>query len=270
MKRLVLALVMGALLVLAPVSPASAQYGGNPPPEEPPAGPPEGCPVEDPPPADPPPCNPRATADVSDSTVRPGDEITVSTPPVFEPGTTVTINMVRAQRSASASELGTETADADGVDASVTIPDVPPGVYFIYVYGTGPDGSPVVAMTPIVVRGGPAAAAQGVDDVSVQGDAVYAAAAAAAPVPVQVAEVQGAVSPEVEAAVVDAVASGGRAVLSPEGTLNVRTAAGVQRASALPTTGSDGIATQVTIGAAMLFAGTGLVLLRRRKGAFVK
>lgn len=260
MKRLVLALTLGVLSALLLVAPASAQYGGNPPP----AGPPEGCPVTDPPPADPPPCSPRAQAEVSDSDVRPGDPVTVTTPPVFAPGSRITVNIVRANQGESARQLATGTAATDGrVSNTSDMPDLPPGVYFIYVYGTGPDGEPVVALVPVVVRAGESTAAAveagTARALTVQGNAV------SAPVPVQVAEVQTDLPVDAEAAIVEAVTAGDAGLLlTPEGQLNVRTAKGVQQAGSLPTTGSDGIATQVAVGAALLLAGTGLVLMRRR------
>lgn len=261
MKRLVLALTMGVLSALLLVAPASAQYGGEPPPPPPSDPPPDGCPVEDPPPADPPPCNPRAEADVSDPEVQPGDPITVTTPPVFAPGSPITVNIVRANDTAQPGELASGTASSDGrVSNTSTVPDLPPGVYFIYVTGTGPDGNPVVALVPIVVRAANTA--------QVAGDSA-AFTAAASPVPAQVAEVQADLSTATEAAIVEAVtARDAGLLLSPEGQLNVRTAQGVQRAGSLPTTGSDGIATQVAVGAALLLAGTGLVLMRRK--GFVK
>jgi len=260
-KRFVLALFMGALSALMLAAPASAQYGGNPP------GPPSGCPVEDPPPDDPPPCNPRTDAGISDPDVTPGQPVTVTAPPAFAPGSQVVVNLVRARNGANAAQLATGTAGANGaVSQSVTVPDVPAGVYFMYVTGVDADGNRVVALVPIVIRGGAQAAA-------VQGDSVDApirTASFSAPVPAAVAEVQ-AVTPKTEAAVVDAVTGGAGVVLSPEGTLSVRTPAGaLQQASALPTTGSDGIADQVTVGAALVIAGSGLVLLRRRRQGFAK
>lgn len=257
MKRLVLSLVTGALAALVLVAPASAQYGGDP------DAPPSGCPVEDPPPEDPPPCHPRTDAGVSDPDVQPGDSVTVTAPPVFAPGSEVTVNLVRARNGSNANGLGTGTAGSDGaVSESVTIPDVPSGVYFLYITGEDADGNLVVAMVAIVVRPAASTAAVGGDDFQ---------AAAAAPVPAAVAEVQ-AVSPETEAAVVEAVTEGGAGlVLSPQGELSVRSAAGaLQEASTLPTTGGDGIAEQVTVGAALVLAGTGFVLLRRRRGGFAK
>lgn len=265
MKRLVLALATGALAALLSIAPAGAQgYGGNPPPPPPP-GPPAGCPVTDPPPANPPPCHPRERATVSDSPVRPGQQVTVSTPPVFAPNTPVTVNFVRANRGAQARELAKGNAGSNGASSQqVTIPqDAQPGVYFIYVHGVDANGNPVVAMTPVVVR----AAGGGAQAASVQGDR---AAAVAAPVPAAVAEAQADFAPGAEAAVVDAVTDGAGLVLSPDGALNVRTPAGLQDATTLPTTGANDVSQQVTIGAALLLAGTGLVLLRRRRGGFTK
>lgn len=262
MKRLVLALTTGVLSALLLVAPASAQtepnYGGNP----------GGCSVEDPPPAEAPPCLPRAAADVADPEVQPGDPITVTTPPVFAPGSPITVNIVRANDTSQPGQLASGTASSDGrVSNTSTVPDLPPGVYFVYVTGVGADGNPVVALVPIVVRAGESTAA------AVQGATARAftvqSGAAAAPVPAQVAEVQADLSTAAEAAIVEAVTAGDAGLLlSPEGQLNVRTAQGVQQAGSLPTTGSDGIATQVAVGAALLLAGTGLVLMRRK--GFVK
>lgn len=253
MKRVALGVLAGAVLALVSGVPAWAQYGGGgggttttTTTTEPGGGEPE---------------QPRTVANISDDTVEPGDSVTVSVPPVFAPGTPITVNLVRAQSGADADQLASGTAGGDGsVNRSVTIPDVEPGVYFVYVTGVDTDGNPVVALVAIVVEGAQAAAVEG----AVQ-------AAAAAPVPAGVADIQ-TVAPETEAAVLDAV-SGGDAgvVLSPDGTLNVRTAAGLQDASTLPTTGSDDISTQVTVGAALVLAGTGLVMLRRRRtGGFAK
>lgn len=272
MKRLALALVMGALGALLLVAPASAQYAPPPPPDAPPPdapppdAPPEGCPANEDAPIgqDAPPCLPRQAAVVSDDDVVPGQTITVTTPPVFAPGSQVAINMMRAQRTAAARQLGTDTAEANGVDASITVPDVPRGVYFIYVTGVDAQGNAVVAMTPIVVR----SASAGAQAASVRGDSIDAASVA---VPTAISDVLPALSPDTEAAVVDAVTQGSAGlVMSPDGTLNVRTAKGLQRASTLPTTGSDGITQQATVGAALLLAGSGLVLLRRRRGGFTQ
>lgn len=266
MRRLAaLCALMAGVVLLAPA--ASAQTygggggggggGGTPPPEAPPAG----CPVEDPPPADPPPCHPRTSATVSDRVVAPGESVVVSTPPAFAPGSPVTINLVRARGGSTPALSEQSTANGTGaVSDSITIPDVPNGVYFVYVVGVDADGNRVVALTPIVIRSGQAQAA------AVEGDSFQAAAAAE--VPAAVAEVMPDLSPEAEAAVVDAVASGSSGlVLSPDGTLNVRSPEGsLQAASALPNTGND-ISGPVTAGAALLLAGTGLVLMYRRKEA---
>ncbi|MCO8129268.1 LPXTG cell wall anchor domain-containing protein [Acidimicrobiia bacterium EGI L10123] len=250
---------MGAALVLTTGLPASAQtdpYGGGgggtttTTTTPVPGGEPE---------------QPRTVANVSDDDVAPGDPVTVTVPPVFAPGTEVSINLARAQQDAGGVELGSPDANADGsVSDTVTIPATEDGVYFLYVTGVDTDGNPVVAIVAIVVRNGVASAS------AVEGESFAATAAAAAPVPAAVADVQSNVTPASEAAVVEAVTqSGAGLVLSPESTLNVRTPEGVQAASALPTTGSNDISAQVTIGAALLFAGTGLVLLRRR-GGFAK
>lgn len=245
---------MGAVLALASGVPAWAQYGGG-------GGGTTTTTTSSTVPGGGEPEQPRTVANVSDDTVEPGDSITVSVPPVFAPGTPIAVNLVRAQSGADADQLASGSAGSNGsANQSVTIPDVEPGVYFVYVTGVDADGNPVVALVAIVVEGAaPAAAVQG-----------NSQAAAAAPVPAAVADIQ-TVAPETEAAVLDAV-SGGDAglVLSPQGTLQVRTPSGLQDASTLPTTGSDDISTQVTVGAALVLAGTGLVMLRRRTGGFTK
>lgn len=240
---------MGAALALSTGLPASAQYGGGgggTTTTAPTTTAPEGEAEQ-----------PRVVADASDTDVAPGEPVTVTTPPVFAPGSPITVNIIRASDTAEAGELASGEATSDGrVSNTSTIPDLPPGVYFIYVTGTGPDGNPVVALVPIVIRAATAQAA-----------AAESAAfqASAAPVPAQVAEVQSDLTPATEAAIVEAVTAGDAGLLvSPEGQLNVRTPEGVQAAGALPTTGSDGIATQVAVGAALLLAGTGLVLMRRK------
>ena len=243
MKRFVFAMLVGALLLFA-AGPASAQY------EEPPDEEPQ---------------QPRTVANVSDDVVSPGDPVNVTVPPAsFAPGTPIVVQLARAQQGAGGVELATGTAGSNGAASQVvTIPATQNGVYFLYVTGVDSDGNPVVAIVAIVIEGGTATAA------AVESND-FAAAAAFTTVPAPVAQVQSGLTPDTEAAVVEAVTQQGAGlVLSPEGTLNVRTPAGVQSAGALPTTGSDGIATQTIVGAALLLAGTGLVLLRRR-GGFAK
>lgn len=246
MKRFAFATMVGALLLLLTGAPASAQY------EEPPGSEP---------------AQPRTVANISDDVVSPGDPVTVTVPPVFAPGTPIVVELARAQQGAEGVELGSGTAGTNGgVNETVTVPATQNGVYFLYVTGVDADGNPVVAIVAIVIRDGEAAAT------AVEGEGFTAAgpAAASTPVPAAVAEVQSGLTPDTEAAVVEAVTQQGAGlVLSPQGELSVRTPAGVQSASALPTTGGDGIATQVAVGAALLLAGTGLVLLRRR-GGFAK
>jgi LPXTG-motif cell wall-anchored protein len=213
-------------------------------------------------------------ANISDSTPQPGEAVTVTAPPVFAPGTRVVVNLARASQGATPAQLGSGTAGATGrVSESATIPAVEPGVYWLYVTGVDADGNPTVALVPVVIGGTEAAAVEGD---SVEGDSFEAAAVAApvvdaaTPLPAAVAALQS-VEPDVEAAVLDAVADGAGVVLSPQGTLQVRTAAGaVQDADTLPVTGASDISQQVTIGAALLLAGTGMVLLRRRRGGFTK
>lgn len=247
-RRFAVALIGGVVLALTTGLPAWAQpYGGGgggtttTTTTEPGGGEPE---------------QPRVEASVSDADVTPGQTVTVTVPPVFAPGSPIVVNLARAQSGADADVLAQGTAGATGaVNESVTIPDTESGVYFLYVTGVDSDGNEVVAVTAIVIRNDAPAA-------SVQGDT------AAAPVPASVADLQ-TVAPETEAAVVDAVTDGAGVVLSPQGTLQVRSAAGaLQAADSLPRTGADDISQQVTIGAALVLAGTGLVLLRRRRGGF--
>lgn len=245
MKRFAFATMVGALLLLLTGVPASAQYE-QPPTEEP--------------------VQPRTVANVSDPDVSPGDAVTVTVPPVFASGTQVSINLARAQQDQDGVVLDTATTGSDGsVSQSVTIPATQDGVYFLYVTGVDADGFPVVAIVAIVIRDGVAAAS------AVEEENFSAAAAPApAPLPLEVVQAQSNLTPDTEAAVVEAVTQGAAGLaLSPEGTLSVRTPAGVQEASTLPTTGGDGIATQVLVGAALLLSGAGLVMLRRR-GGFAK
>lgn len=246
MKRFAFATMVGALLLLLTGVPASAQYE-QPPTEEP--------------------VQPRTVANVSDDDVSPGDAVTVTVPPVFASGTQVSINLARAQQDQDGVVLDTATTGSDGaVSQSVTIPATQDGVYFLYVTGVDADGFPVVAIVAIVIRDGVAAASA----VEEESFSAAAAAPAPAPVPLEVVQAQSNLTPDTEAAVVEAVTQGAAGLaLSPEGTLSVRTPAGVQEASTLPTTGGDGIATQVLVGAALLLSGAGLVMLRRR-GGFAK
>ncbi len=264
MRRFVFAIFMGAALALFAVAPAGAQY------EQPPAE----RPLE-----------PRAVANVTSAEVVPGESVTVSAPPAFAPGTPFTVNFVRANQGAAADQLGSGTTSRTGsASESVIIPETEPGVYFLYITGVDADGNTVVALVPMVVRDGGAASAAAVESGAFRTDPaplnvtaanvtaanVTAANVTAAAVPTAVADVQ-TVTPDVEAAVVEAVTQQGAGVaLSLDGTLQVRSTAGaVQDATTLSSTDADDIAQQVSIGAALLLAGSGLVLLRRR-GGFTK
>jgi LPXTG-motif cell wall-anchored protein len=237
-----LAILFGVLATLMVGAPVGAQY------EEPPGEAPD---------------NPRVAAGVSDDDVQPGDPVTVTAPPAFAPGSQVTVYLARAQQDSAALALATAAVNADGsVNRTVTIPDVPAGVYFLYILGVDEDGNERIAITAIVVRNAAAAA-------SVEAPAPESFESAAAPA--AVAELQPALSPAAEVAVVDAVADGAGVVLSPaDGALSIQTPAGLQDATTLPTTGANDVSQQVTIGAALLLAGTGLVLLRRRRGGFTQ
>lgn len=254
MRRIALALIAGALFVVAAGAPAWAQ---EPTYEEPP------------PPADPE--QPRTVANVTDTDVAPGQAVTVSAPPAFAANAPVTINLARATADGVALQLAVTRTNADGtVSHQITIPDAPPGVYFLYITGEDEDGNPTVALVAIVVGSGePAAGASVAGD---SADAPASFAAASTPVPAAVADVQSDLTPAAEAAVVEAVTQGGAGlVVSPEGTLQVRSASGkLQAAGTLATTGANDISQQVTVGAALLLAGSGLVLLRRRRGGFTK
>jgi LPXTG-motif cell wall-anchored protein len=253
-RRFSLAILFGVLGALMVGAPAGAQY------EQPPTTP-TTAPGEEPS-GDPE--NPRIAAGVSDDDVQPGDTVTVTAPPAFAPGTQVTVYLARAQEGSAALALATAAVNADGsVNRTVTIPDVPAGVYYLYIVGVDEDGNERIAITAIVVRNAQAAAA------SVEAPAPESFESAA--VPAAVAELQPALSPAAEAAVVDAVTDGAGVVLSPaDGALSIQTPAGLQDATTLPTTGANDVSQQVTIGAALLLAGTGLVLLRRRRGGFTQ
>jgi LPXTG-motif cell wall-anchored protein len=255
-RRFAIALVVGSVLVLLTGLPASAQYGGG-------GGGTTTTTTSTTTPGSDESEQPRTVANVSDDDVIPGDTVTVTVPPVFAPGTPIVIELARAQQGAEGVALASGNAGADGsVNKTVTIPATQHGVYFLYVTGVDTDGNPVVAIVAIVIRPLPGAA-------SVEGDS-FAVASTPVPAAVSQAQAESGLTPATEAAVVEAVTQQGAGlVLSPQGALSVRTPAGVQQASALPTTGSDGIATQAVVGAALLLAGTGLVLLRRR-GGFAK
>ncbi len=261
MKRLVLTLALGTALALLGLVPASAQtyeavaaVAARP---RPPRRRRDAQSGGDSP------CQPRTTATASDPVVTPGQTITVTTPPAFAPGSAVTVNWVHVDESSTASTLKETTANSSGAaDTGVTIPNVPPGVYFLYLTGVDADGNTTVALVPIVVRGSSAATGE-------QAAAQPAAAqtAGAGPVPAQVAEVQQDLSPKVEASVVEAVSAGDAGlVLTPDRQLSVRTPQGTQSVQSLATTGRD-LTTPITVGSALVLAGTGLVLLRRRKVA---
>lgn len=181
---------------------------------------------------------------------------------IFKPGSTVSVNIVHIGPAGTAQVLKSVIADGNGaVSTSATIPSgSDTGIYFIYLEGIDVNGNRVVALVPIVVRSAPAGAAQsGSQSAAVEANSVQAVA------PAEVTEVQQDLSPKAEAAVVEAVSAGQAGlVLSPQGRLEVRTANGTVEASSLASTGRD-LQTPATIGAALVLAGTGLVLLRRRK-----
>jgi LPXTG-motif cell wall-anchored protein len=84
------------------------------------------------------------TATVSDSTVTPGQSVTV-TGEVFQPGSSVTFSL-------SGSVLGSATANQAGV-ASLTfeVPGLDAGTYTVEVSGTGADGLPLTVSTTFEV-----------------------------------------------------------------------------------------------------------------------
>jgi hypothetical protein len=85
------------------------------------------------------------TAEVSDSTVRPCDTITVSGSN-WQAGSTVQISL-------DGEQVATDTADASGnVSTSVRIPcALAPGTYVISLSGTAADGTSATATTTITV-----------------------------------------------------------------------------------------------------------------------
>jgi hypothetical protein len=90
-----------------------------------------------------------ATAEVSDSTVTPGQTITVSGSN-WEPGSTVEIRLM-----SQTFFLGRADVAADGTfSTSVTIPaEVSPGTHVLEVSGTDVNGNPAIATTILTVLG---------------------------------------------------------------------------------------------------------------------
>lgn len=290
-RRVGLGTLLILLLALAPE--ALAQYGPPPPP---------GCPVTPPTPPGPParegfpPCGPqrpRGFATVSNDRPRAGESTTVTAPASsFAPGTTVNVFLVRLRNGATPVQVGTGTVGSDGaVSVTVTIPaDTQPGVYLLYMQGTGGDSSPRVVLAPVVVRPqvsasggtlraasmrgsgdagarGPAAGIGGTDapalgqpSAPVGGDGrVTGASSPSAPVPPQVAEVQRLQAAE-EAAAVAAAEKGAVPVLAGD-RLEMRG----EVAAAAPQDSGSG-PSPVALAVALLLVVTGLVALRLRSG----
>ena len=251
-KRALLVLSAVILLITLGASAAHAQYA---PPSTVPGRPPEGCPPQNPP--EDAPCHPRARANVSDDEVETGDEVTVSTEDdTFEEGSDAEVWMSRVRRGSPVHSLGTAVVRADGsVIHTFVVPAVEDGVYLVWIHGVDENGNPVTPIAAIVVDADDnQAAATGVNSSSVDP-------------PDAVASLQ-TVSPAAEAAAVEAVANG--ATLSVDnGSLEVlggSTSKPKVAASGLSTTGAD-LAAPITVGAALLLTGTGLLLLRNRRRA---
>lgn len=103
-----------------------------------------------------PPADDEASVTVSQTTVAPGEAITVVGDD-FQPGSTVTIALVDS--AGTAEVLGSALVAADGTfSAQVTIPaDTPPGDYILRVRGFDVDGNERVLDTALAVTGDQAA-----------------------------------------------------------------------------------------------------------------
>lgn len=255
LSSLILLFTLGATAAQAQYAPPTTSPGGGPPTSVP-GNPPAGCPPQNPPTDAP--CHPRARANVSDDNVAPGETVTVSTENgTFEGGSDLDIRLSRVRRGSPTFDLGTDVADADGgMSQDVVIPQVPNGVYVIWVHGVDENGDPVTALVPIVIKGP-------------NTDAPGATASKAGPPPVAVLGVQ-TVSPAAETAAIAAVANGA-ALSVANGSLEVvgGNAKPKVAAAGLSTTGAD-LAAPVTVGGALLLTGAGLLVLRNRRRATAK
>ena len=246
-RRLASAAFLAALVLGLVGVPAQAQYG----PPPPPPGPPAGCPVTNPPPANPPPCKPRRDASVDPDRARPGQQATVSVPDgTLAPGSNYRVVLTRVQpNSTDHVVVPSATADPDGSASSTfTVPALPPGVYLVWIHGVDSNGNPVVAMTGFVIQGVGTAAAAPVSSSST-------------PRPAAVEAALNSVSPDDVATVAN---GNGSLVVTPNGLLQVR-GAQTDADPRFSRTGAD-LQGPMTAGMALLIAGGGLVLLRRRPG----
>ena len=254
-KRALVALFVLAVAFVGGVAPAAAQYA--PPSTVPGGGPPEGCPPQDPPRDAP--CHPRARGNASKEEVRPGDEVIVSAPAgTFAPNSDVVVTLNRVRRGAPVHTFGTFKSNSNGsFSLEVTIPaGTEPGVYVIQMHGTDDEGDPVTALAPIVVRNANTTAAD------VRGATFTNSGDSGLPADL-------AMSPAEEAAAVAAVANGGTLAVTDDGIVATGGSKPKVAAAGLSTTGAD-LAAPITVGAALVLTGAGLVILRRRQHALVK
>lgn len=196
----------------------------------------------------------RTEGNVSPDKTTPGSTVTFTAPAgSFSPGTPVTYFIARAVEGASGQQIGGGTADGSGGASSpLVVPaNLPAGVYYIYVVGTGPDGEQRVSIAPVVV-GSPGAASAGT--------ATPIAPAGVTP-PAEVVALQQ--PAPVEAAVARAAANG--AGVAVQGNELVTTPSPSTKASSngFALTGAE-IGTAVAIALAAILVGAGLLSLRRR------
>lgn len=128
------------------------------------------------------------------------------------------------------------------------------GVYILYIHGEDANGNPVVAIVPIVIEGGAQAASTG------------SVAAAGVTPPPQVQALQASMSAGAAADAAEAVSAGDGELVVKGNAIEVRAADSVAAPSqrSLSTTGTN-VAGPITAGIALILAGAGLVILRRRQ-----
>lgn len=126
-------LALSAMMALA--VPAAAQYGDDPSVRE-------------------------RVADVTPDQAAPATPVVFTTDPVFAPGATVQLFLVRALQGATPTPVGPVAVNVNGsVAATFTVPaGTEPGIYFVYATGTGEDGDELRVVGVLIVRAGAAAA----------------------------------------------------------------------------------------------------------------
>lgn len=124
-------LALSAMLALG--APAAAQYGDDPSVRE-------------------------RVGNVTPEQAAPGTPVVFTTDPVFEPGSTVQVFLVRALQGATPTPVGPASVvvTANGsITAAFTIPPgTPVGIYFVYATGTGDDDEDLRVVGVVIVRAG--------------------------------------------------------------------------------------------------------------------